>query len=178
MSEINDKLFYFSKSRDVAPGKGANEIVKNSLIYNDLAKIKDWRKKLSNFHLYPFKYEENTYNTIEHAFQAKKIEIADKNKALLFTVDSDNEIGIGDGLIARKNRKLCKLNKQQLQMWNNIKFDIMNKISIEKYKVCLEARNVLIATKYAELWHIVSRSKPFRVEYLEKIRDSYLESLE
>ena len=49
MSEMNDKLFYFSKSRNVVPGKGANEIVENPLIYNDLAKIKDWRKILSNF---------------------------------------------------------------------------------------------------------------------------------
>ena len=176
MSEMNDKLFYFSKSRNVVPGKGANEIVENPLIYNDLAKIKDWRKILSNFHSYAFKFEDKTYNSIEHAFQAKKIEIADKNKALLFTVESGHEIGMGDGLIARKNRKLCKLDKEQLHLWNSIKYDIMNKISIEKYKVCIESQNVLIATKNAQLWHIVSRSKPFRVEYLEKIRDSYLDS--
>ena len=132
----NDKLFYFSKSRDVLPGKGLNEIVENHLIYNDLVKIKDWRKILSNFHIFPFIYEGNTYNTIEHAFQAKKITIVDNNKALLFTIDSGHEIGLGDGLIASKNRKICKLNKEQLQLWDNIKHDIMNKITIEKYKVC------------------------------------------
>ena len=101
----NNKLFYFSKSRNVLrlknsfqnflnligfkeifqdislnvlPGKGLNEIVENPLIYNDLAKIKDQRKILSNFHIYPFLYEGNIYNTIEHAFQAKKIEMVDK----------------------------------------------------------------------------------------------------
>jgi predicted NAD-dependent protein-ADP-ribosyltransferase YbiA (DUF1768 family) len=173
----NDKLFYFSKSRDVLPGKGLNEIVENHLIYNDLAKIKDWRKILSNFHIFPFIYEGYTYNTIEHAFQAKKINIVDNNKALLFTIDSGHDIGLGDGLIARKNRKICKLNKEQLQLWDNIKNDIMNKITIEKYKVCKEACIVLINTKNAQLWHIVSRSKPFRVEYLENIRDNYLSSI-
>jgi hypothetical protein len=53
----------------------------------------------------------------------------------------------------------------------------MNKITIEKYKVCKEACFVLINTKYAQLWHIVSRSKPIRVEYLENIRDNYLSSI-
>ena len=155
----NNKLFYFSKSRNVLrlknsfqnflnligfkeifqdislnvlPGKGLNEIVENPLIYNDLAKIKDQRKILSNFHIYPFLYEGNIYNTIEHAFQAQKIKIVHNNKALLFTINSGHEIGIGDGLIARKNRKICKLNKEQLQLWDNIKHDIMNKITIEK----------------------------------------------
>ncbi len=70
--QMNDKLFYYSKSRDVAPGKGTNEFVENSEIYNELKTIKDWRKILSNFHEYPFSYENYTYKTIEHAFQAKK----------------------------------------------------------------------------------------------------------
>ena len=170
---MNDKLFYYSKSRDVVPGKGTNEFVENSEIYNELKIIKDWRKILSNFHIYPFIYENNTYNTIEHAFQAKKIEIVDKDKAFLFTVDSNDKIGIGDGIIARKNRKLCKLNKEQLELWNNNKHKIMTNITIEKYKVCEEARIVLLATKNAQLWHIVERSsKHIHVKYLEELREN------
>lgn len=167
---MNDKFYFYSKSRDMTPGKGANEMVEDNALYNELKNIKDWRKKLSNFHVYPFIYENHTYNTIEHAFQAKKIEIVDKDKAFLFTVDSGNEIGMGDGLIARKNRKLCKLNSEQLELWNSIKYSIMTNITIEKYKVCSETRSILLATKNAELWHIVSRSKPLHVKYLEEIR--------
>lgn len=168
----NDKFYFYSKSRDVAPGKGANELVADISIYDDLAKIKDWRKTLSNFHKYPFTYQGSTYNTIEHVFQAKKIELADKDKALVFTVESDNEIGLGDGEIARKNRKLVKLNDTQLKEWCEIKDRIMYEAAVEKYKVCKEARNVLQATKQAQLWHIVSRSKPVRFEHLEKIRET------
>lgn len=166
-----DKLYFYSKSRDMPPGKGANEVVQDVNLYTELLQIKDWRKVLSNFHVYPFQFEGKTYNTIEHIFQAKKIELVDKDKALWFTLESGHEIGIGDGEIARKNRKLCKLNGVQLKQWCEIKDTIMYSAAVEKYKACEEAQYILQNTKNAELWHIVSRSKPVRFEHLERIRN-------
>ena len=168
---MNDKLYFYSKSKDVAPGKGANEIVEDANIYADLAKYKDWRKVLSNFHVCPFKYDGYTYNTIEHVFQAKKTELKDKEKAFLFTLESGNEIGLGDGEIARKNRKIVKLNDEELKVWGHMKDQVMHDAAVAKYKACKEARDVLKATNNAQLWHIVSRSKPVRFEHLEKIRE-------
>lgn len=167
---IIDKFYFYSKSKDVKPGNGVNEIVFDIGIYDELSKIKDWRKILSNFHVYPFEYNGYTYNTIEHAFQAKKIELVDKEKSLWFTIESENEIGKGNGEIARKNRKLVKLNKDMLEKWSTIRDNILEDISIQKYKQCDIAKNVLKLTKNAELWHIVSRSKPIRFEHLERIR--------
>lgn len=167
----NDKLYFYSKSRDVAAGKGANEIVADSSLYEELGKIKDWRKILSNFHLCKFLYEGNVYNTIEHVFQGKKIELVDKEKGYWFTVDSGHEIGLGDGEVARKHRKLCKLNAEQLKVWGMMKDDVMYKAAVAKYKACQEARNVLKLTNGAQLWHIVSRGKPVRFEHLERIRE-------
>lgn len=167
---MNDKLYFYSKSRDAHVGKGANEVVADTTLYDDLSKIKNWRKILSNFHVCPFKYEGFTYNTIEHVFQAKKIEIADKDKALYFTLESGHEIGSGDGDVARKNRKLVKLNDEQLKEWCKIKDIIMHDAAIAKYKACPEARIVLKATNNAQLWHIVSRSQPIRFTHLEQIR--------
>ena len=46
-----DKLYFHSKSKDSVPGKGVNEIVKDLKVYEELQKIKDWRKVLSNFHI-------------------------------------------------------------------------------------------------------------------------------
>ena len=166
-----DKLYFYSKSRDLDVGKGVNEVVENRGLYDELGKIKNWRKVLSNFHMYPFKYEGKIYNTIEHVFQAKKIEIVDKEKAYWFTADSGHEIGLGDGEVARKNRKLVKLNKDELIVWGMMKDQVMYDASIEKYEACEEAREVLKATKNAQLWHIVSRGKPVRFEHLEKIRE-------
>jgi len=64
-----DKLFYYSKSKDVNAGKGRNEVVSSDPNkYEDLNKIKNWRQILSNFHEYPFTYNNFRYNTIEHCF--------------------------------------------------------------------------------------------------------------
>lgn len=167
MQTENDKLFFYSKSRDVDVGKGVNEIVTDV----SLGKIKDWRKVLSNFHMCLFKYEGYTYNTIEHVFQAKKIELVDKDKALWFTLESGHEIGLGDGEIARKNKKLCKLNDEQLRLWGTMKDNVMYQAAVAKYKACKEAREVLKMTNAAQLWHIVSRGKPVRFEHLERIRE-------
>ena len=172
LSNPNDKFYFYSKSKDVVPGKGTNEVVEDAAAYTELATFKDWRKVLSNFHVCPFKYDGKTYNTIEHVFQAEKIAIVDTQKAEYFTVESGHEIGIGDGEMARKNRKLCKLNDAQLKEWGKIKDTIMHDAAVEKYKACQEAREILKATKNAQLWHIVSRSKPVRFEHLEQIRSS------
>lgn len=167
-----DKLFFYSKSRDAAPGKGANEHVSNPEEYQTLDNIPHWRKVLSNFHYCPFKYNGYTYNTIEHVFQAEKIRLANPEKSYWFTVESGHEIGQGDGALAQKNRKLVRLTSEQLAEWNQIKHDIMESAAIEKYKTCSHARKVLRATRDAELWHVVSRQKPTRFTHLERIRES------
>ncbi len=67
-----DTLFYYSKSANKLAGKGVNEEVLNYKIYDELNKIKDWRKILSNLYIHEFIYEDKTYNSVEHVFQSKK----------------------------------------------------------------------------------------------------------
>lgn len=167
-----DKLFFYSKSRDVDPGKGANEYVKNTEEYIELDYISNWRRILSNFHVAPFKYNGLTFNSIEHVFQAEKIALADPEKAFWFSLESGHEIGQGDGSIAQKNRKLVKLTPQQLEIWNKIKYKIMENAAMEKYSQCEFARKVLKLTNNAQLWHIVSRKQPERFIHLERIREN------
>jgi ribA/ribD-fused uncharacterized protein len=169
MESNSDKLFFYSKSKDVPPGKGIRE--ESTQNYPELEKIKDWRKILSNFHIFPFIYEDRTYNSIEHAFQSSKINIANKALALRFSTESNDEISKGSGEVAKKAGRLIKLNKQQLEQWNNSKNNIMYDISYAKYTQSELATETLIATKNAELWHILSRSsKSLRFLHLEKIR--------
>lgn len=170
LNGTNDKLYFYSKSKDVAPGSGTNEQVSKSTDYADLAKIKQWRQVLSNFHVCPFKFQGYTFNTIEHVFQAKKIELANPQKALWFTLESGHDIGKGDGGVAQKNRKLVMLDNSILSKWAMMRDNIMEMAAIEKYKTCKEARDVLIKTRKSQLWHIVSRSKPIRFAHLERIR--------
>ena len=167
----DDKLYFHSKSKDVAPGKGVNEVVENTGDYVELAGIKGWRQVLSNFHLCPFEFEGYTYNTIEHVFQAKKIELVSEEKAKLFTIESGSEIGLGDGGMARKHRKLAMLEKDDLVKWAKMRGDVMYRAALAKYKVCGEALKVLRATGKAQLWHVVSRSKVHdHFEHLERVR--------
>jgi len=72
---------------------------------------------LSNFYVL-------TYNSVEHTFQSYKIALVDKDKAFWFTIENGNDIGLGGGDVAQKNRKLIKLNKIQLEEWGKIKHDI------------------------------------------------------
>lgn len=167
-----DKLYFYSKSKNVFAGKGANEYVSVDSEYEELSKITDWRKILSNFHLCPFKYNNSTYNTIEHVFQSEKIALVDKEKAFMFTIESNSKLGLGDGADAQKNRKMVKLSLETLQEWNEIKMDVMKSAAIAKYSQCENAKKVLLLTNKAQLWHIVSRSKPVRFIHLEEIRKS------
>ena len=168
------KFFYYSKSRDVAPGKGVNEIVENAKDFDDLKNIKDWRKILSNFYVEKFKYNGLTYNSVEHAFQAVKISLVDKDKAFWFTIESGNEIGLGFGDVAQKNRKLIKLNKNQLEEWGKIKYNVLINITKERVKQSEHYQRVLRETKNAELWHIRVRKSAIRNKYLEDIRSEYI----
>jgi predicted NAD-dependent protein-ADP-ribosyltransferase YbiA (DUF1768 family) len=167
-----DKLIFFSSSKDNKIGKNKNEFINNPDEYLELNKIKNFRRYLSNFDIYEFKYNGYSYRTIEHAFQGAKISLANKEEGFKFTIDSNNVIGLGDGKIARKNRKLVNLNKEQIIEWNNIKHNIIYEIALEKFKVSTIARDILLKTNNCQLWHTFPRMKyPMRCYYLEKIRD-------
>jgi ribA/ribD-fused uncharacterized protein len=164
-----DVLRFYSGSKDKNAGHGTGENVSDDQLYEELNKIRNWRQVLSNFHIFPFTYDNKKYNSIEHAFQAQKILLADAEKASWFEIE--NKIGDQAASVARKNRKLVVLSPSQLFKWDTTKDNIMKQISIAKYRECDEARKVLLQTKDAQLWHIVPRGKPIRFIHLEEIRD-------
>ena len=170
-----DVLFYYSKSADKIAGKGVNESVTDYDLYKDLNEIKNWRKQLSNFYHSEFIYEEKTYNTVEHAFQAKKIELIDKDKAYYFCKESGNKIGLStDGLIARKNRKIVILSEDALSNWNYIKKVIMEDILYAKFSQCVECKKILLLTKNAALFHGTRGTPNTRQIELENVRSMLL----
>lgn len=171
-----DQLFYYSKSADKPAGKGTNEKAVDYTIYNELNKIKDWRKILSNFYMSEFTYENKIYNSVEHAFQAKKIELVDKDKAYWFCKNSGHMIGKGDGLIARKNRKLVILNDDDIKKWDGIKHKIMEEILLCKFTQVPIAKQVLLLTHNAILLH-GTKGIPITRQYdLENVRNKIIKS--
>lgn len=167
------KLCYYSKSKDVEPGKGVHECVPQPDKFKELNKIKNWRQILSNFYKEQFIFEDRTYNSVEHAFQSYKIRTVDPIKAEYFTVESGHTIGSGDGSIAQKNRKLVKLNNEQLIYWDSIKHDVMKKITKERITQSKIYKDILLKTLDAELWHVQIRKSPIRNIYLEELRDEF-----
>jgi len=158
-----DILCFYSGSADKLPGKGSGERVVNASVYNDLAQIPNWRRILSNFYFAPFIYAERKYNMVEHAFQAKKIEIADPDLAKSIACK-------GTGLDARKMRKCVILNNKQLSEWENKKNRIMFEILMAKFTQVEIAKKVLLATKNCQLYHSGPRIKKSRQHTLEAVR--------
>jgi len=171
METTSDRLFYYSKSRDAKPGKGANEYTTDINRYKKLSDVKDWRKILSNFYVDPFKWNGRTWNSVEHAFQSAKIKLVDPVKAEKFTLDSGSELGQGDGLAARMQRKMVFLGPKELKKWDSIKSDVMEDILYAKFTQVPLAAKVLMETGDAELWHSPGRAKAERQFELERVRD-------
>lgn len=165
-----DTLRFYSRSKEAAPGRGAGEEVAAPSAYAALARTPGWRRVLSNFHVCPFRFRGKTYRSIEHAFQATKIALADPARAASFAADSGSALGLGDGATAQAARKLVRLTPAQLAVWGAVSQLVMAEAASAKYAQCEEARRVLLATGRAHLWHIVPRGRPVRFRHLERIR--------
>lgn len=166
-----DRLFYFSRSADRPVGSGTNEHVNDVNKYIILNSITDWRKKLSNFWISPFKYDGVHWNTVEHMFQAYKIKIVDPLLSYEFCLESNSDLSRGNGSEAQKKRKLVMLNKEQLQYWESIKHEVMYRALLARFSQCEDSRQVLLSTGDAELWHGTRGVKPSRQVVLEKVRN-------
>jgi predicted NAD-dependent protein-ADP-ribosyltransferase YbiA (DUF1768 family) len=166
-----DRLFFHSGSADRAPGVGRHESVVDPSAYAALAQIPNWRKMLSNFWVADFVYEGLTYRTVEHCFQAAKIAIANPGLARDFALESQSSLSQGDGLAARKQRKLVLLAPQQLALWDRCKHVVMQSAMRAKFTQNPALMAVLQTTRDAQLWHGTGRgSRPQRIYDLEAVR--------
>jgi ribA/ribD-fused uncharacterized protein len=170
---MDDLLYFFSGSADVAPGRGVHERVAGPARYAGLAGVRHWRRMLSNFWPADFTLGEHTYRTVEHAFQAAKIGLVDPALAERFALDSGTELARGDGAAARKQRKLAVLDDTHLRRWDERKHVVMREAMRAKFSRHEQLRAVLVATLPAELWHGTGRGQPpARIHELETIRDA------
>jgi hypothetical protein len=176
-----DILLFHSKSKDLPigfykKGRKYQEQVNHSEEYQDLHTIPDWRKVLSNFYVFEFTIEVFpdtilTFRTIEHGFHYFKIRLADPYRAFEFSLESGSKLSKGDGLDARRARKIVVLTSQQLQEWEAMKDLVLYSLSKCRYSQDPLSKQVLLATRKAQLWHIVSQSTPVHFTHLERVRE-------
>ena len=74
MLDSGTTFMFYSKSSDLKPGKGAGEHLapEDADKFEELSKIKDWRKKLSNFWIAPFRLHGKRWASVEHYYQGSK----------------------------------------------------------------------------------------------------------
>ena len=176
-----DRFFFYSKSADKNPGSGKNEYVKNVNDYDELAKIKDWRKCLSNFYVSPFILDGEEWNSLEHWYHAVKFRNnkepgPDYNYYKTFTTTGGKSWSLGGGDDAwyagqagkpRKSGKIDRKSKvgEKLRKAMTLGF-------FAKFTQNPKLKKILLETKDAELWHVINRSpNPEFWDHLMRVRD-------
>ena len=180
---------FYSKSRDVMPGKGGNnhkdaakkwsEKVSDPTKFDELGRIKDWRKVLSNMwgalsqneDKPLFNLDGYDWASVEHWFHANKfkwrVEESDEYKDFYekFTFNSGSEI-CKDAKLAltaggRSGKVMGKKYRPKSVVldpnWEDKKERIMINGQKAKYEQDELSKNVLLATKDAKLVHLMLR---------------------
>jgi predicted NAD-dependent protein-ADP-ribosyltransferase YbiA (DUF1768 family) len=90
----NDDVFVFypKSSNKFLPGFGVGEKIKMTHTYPELAKIEDWRRKLSNYWHAEFKLDGLRWLTVEHYYQASKFKKNNHAFYLQFSLNSGSDL--------------------------------------------------------------------------------------
>ena len=174
---------FYSKSRDMKPGKGAGEKISVEDIskFSELAEMKNWRKVLSNFYEGEFELDGHSWLSVEHFYHASKFKKSHPNFYKLFSLDSKSDISKLPAMAKGAGGKTGKFKGKQVRP-KKITMDedffstgenekAMYRAQMAKYKQNKEAKDVLIATKDAKLQHFLRGQKPIVFYDTMKIRE-------
>lgn len=178
---------FYSKSIDKPlPGKGSGEIIgqEGTDAYKELAKIPEWRKKLSNFWISDFVLDKHRWASVEHYYQGSKYKHNNKQFYIQFSLDSPDSDIAKDPSLAKaaggKSGMTTKLvdgvkkkvmvrpknvimdpdffNKSQGMKYSRGEMEMESSMRA-KFTQNPELKELLLATKRAKLEHI-TRGKP------------------
>jgi predicted NAD-dependent protein-ADP-ribosyltransferase YbiA (DUF1768 family) len=161
---------FYSKSADKYPGKGSGEELPGGdlSLYDDLSKIKDWRKKLSNFWISPFELDGKRWSSVEHYYQGSKFKETNPEFYRLFSLDSGSELSLDPAMAKSAGGKTGKVGGKQFRpksvvidanfFTTNRSIVEMNAAQNQKFTTIPEMRDILLKTRDAKLMHTVGRS--------------------
>jgi len=177
-------LFYSKSTGKPLPGKGAGEKIPPDQIkdFVELARIPDWRKKLSNFWIQEFTLDGKKWASVEHYYQASKFK--EQNRAFYdtFAIDSGSEISKDPVLAKAAGGKSGKskgvvLRPPEVSVDTNF-FSKRNKEEMynaqyAKFSQHDDLKNLLLATNNAKLTHHSRGSPPIVFNDLMLVRDKF-----
>lgn len=176
---------FYSKSRDVYPGKGPGESIPSELEkeFSELDKIKDWRKKLSNFWTCNIEIDGLKWTSVEHFYHANKYKRNCPEFYRKFSLSNNSngreaqwikdlpqnlatEPAVAKSLGGKTGRYKGRAYRPKGLLldegfFENGKSERVMKVGQRaKYMQNKELADVLLATKNAKLVHFIRRQRP------------------
>jgi predicted NAD-dependent protein-ADP-ribosyltransferase YbiA (DUF1768 family) len=181
---------FYSKSVSKVPGKGSGEKISGDKIseFKELAAIKDWRKKLSNFWveldankaIVPFMLDDHKWASVEHYYQGAKFKQMHPEFYLSFSLDSGTDLS-KDPLLAKSAGGRTGKSKGKLIRPAEVTIDPdffgkrhtaeMYAAQYAKFTQIPGLKELLLATNNAKLTHFSRGSPPIVFDTLMEIRD-------
>ena len=175
---------FYSRSANVAPGKGAGEKMKagEQSKYAELSAIPNWRQRLSNFFVDAFEVDGHTWSSVEHYYQASKFKENNEEFYLTFALDMnpESELAVNPALAKAAGGKSGKFKGKRVRP-TDIKIDPnffsgrhkeeMKRAQHAKFTQNEDLSVLLLATHDAKLQHFVRASPPVVFTELMEIRE-------
>ena len=184
---VPDVLEFYSKSVDVAPGKGRGELASPGT-YPGLVNVIHWRKQLCTFDVAEFTCSgeghlpvpfprESRWKTQEHFIQAARLSLKDPEFAKLLR--SGDEYGKGDGqgvskyvqgILSGPQKHPVKLSTEEEATWASIRDAVQMAGARAKFSQHPDKLLILRATRDAVLMHSYRGKPSVRFTHYEHVR--------
>jgi predicted NAD-dependent protein-ADP-ribosyltransferase YbiA (DUF1768 family) len=166
------QFYFYSASKDVAPGKGARETIPAELsaeYKQSLAEFPDFRKMLSNFGECRFQLDGMEWYSVEHYYQGSKFKKNNPEFYRLFSLDSGSEMSKDPNMSKAYGGKSGKYKGKQVRAKGIVVDEDffgssgrgtqeMFDSQLAKFSQDDRMRRMLLATKDAQLNHTLPRS--------------------
>jgi ribA/ribD-fused uncharacterized protein len=160
-------FMFHARSKDAPPGEGVGEELHVPAdTFAELARCKDWRRKLSNFAESPFELDGLRWLSVEHCFQGTKFREIDDGYYRSFSLSSGTALGtsVGGDVKRAGGRRGRPLGPAELARWDATKKGVMSRALFAKFSQHAESREILLATGLAKLTHRPLRARHTHVE--------------
>lgn len=183
-------ISYINSNDHPFPGLGIGEKIRMDVLLDfvDLALIDNWRKKLSNEWIQPFKLDNHSWNSVEHYYQASKFKQNNPGFYLSFSLDTGSELsknvemaksaGGKSGKWEVDDKEAILLRPENAEIDPDFYKSRYNKelydAQYAKFTQNKELKGLLMATKNAKLMHYVNNKPLEEYKQLMEIREKLM----